>query len=702
MRKSKVTNKILASIMSAAMIIGTFAGAGVVNTENVKAKDYGISNPRINEDGSVTWDKVKFGKYKQSVDFGEPKPIKWRILSVDGDNNAVLLADEGLDCKPYHNREGSVTWEKCSLRAWLNDDFYNEAFSEAEQALIKSVTVKNADNPRYETEGGNDTTDKVYLLSIEEACRSSYGFDMAFNKESAVRQCKVTDYARLNDAFRAGTSDYAGNGYWWLRSPGDEPASASHVYEDGAGYYSGYGVTYIGSAVRPALQINLSSSLVSAAGEIASDGTVTDLNDGYNNPKCTDEGTVWDCVYFGRYKQNNISEKEAIEWRVLSVDGDEALLLADKVLDSKQYHEGDEKVYDDVTISINYHCTWETRSLRKWLNSDFVYEAFVKAERAKIKKVTIKNDDNPVYGTEGGNDTKDKIFLLSMDEVYNTAYGFNSEYDAEDAARECKVTDYARINGAFRRKSALDYEGNGYWLLRTPGVKGNEAYVYYDGCGRTLGCPNFCDYFGIRPALRINLSSDVWEAAGTVSTGKELIEPDQPTVAPTQAPTVEPSSKPTEVPTEVPTQVPTAEPSAKPTEVPTEAPTQVPTAEPSAGPTAVPTKTPVASNTPAALPTLAPIAIPDNINPSVDSVTQLKNIKLLGFKCARNSTKMSGKVSVSGATVKIKVGNKAYKKAVVKGKKFTLKVARLKKKTKVIIKVTKSGYKSLSKTYKVK
>ena len=58
--------------------------------------------------------------------------------------------------------------------------------------------------------------------------------------------------------------------------------------------------------------------------------------------------------------------------------------------------------------------------------------------------------------------------------------------------------------------------------------------------------------------------------------------------------------------------------------------------------------------------------------------------------------------SVSGATVKIKVGSKAYKKAIVKGKKFTLKVAKLKKKTKVVIKVTKSGYKSLRKTYKVK
>ena len=58
MRKSKVTKKILASIMSASLIIGTLTGVGVVNKETVKAKDYGINNPRIGADGSVTWDKV--------------------------------------------------------------------------------------------------------------------------------------------------------------------------------------------------------------------------------------------------------------------------------------------------------------------------------------------------------------------------------------------------------------------------------------------------------------------------------------------------------------------------------------------------------------------------------------------------------------------------------------------------------------------
>ena len=87
---------------------------------------------------------------------------------------------------------------------------------------------------------------------------------------------------------------------------------------------------------------------------------------------------------------------------------------------------------------------------------------------------------------------------------------------------------------------------------------------------------------------------------------------------------------------------------------------------------------------------------------SADDKPQLKTIKLSSVVCKRNTTKISSKVSVSGANVKIKVGGKAYKKATVKGKKFTLKVAKLKKKTKVVIKVTKSGYKSFSKICNVK
>ena len=79
-----------------------------------------------------------------------------------------------------------------------------------------------------------------------------------------------------------------------------------------------------------------------------------------------------------------------------------------------------------------------------------------------------------------------------------------------------------------------------------------------------------------------------------------------------------------------------------------------------------------------------------------------KTMKLSKVKVKKGKKTITGYVSVKKATVKIKVGKKAYKKATVKGKKFTLKTGKLKKGTKVTIKVTKSGYKTLTKKYTVK
>ena len=680
-------NRLIGVVVAGALLITGM----IVPQENVKesqAKNYGISNPRL-ENGVTTWDKVKFGSYMQSVEIGEPEPIKWRILSVDENNNALLLADKGIDCKPYNIKDKFVTWETCTLRDWLNDDFYKEAFTSEEQAAIQKVIVKNDDNPSCGTEGGNDTSDKIYLLSIEEACNSAYGFDSIFDTQSAVKECKVTDYTRLNRAWRSSISSYAGNGDWWLRSPGNNSDYAVYVSFDGKGISSGNDVNNRNNAIRPALQINLSSSLVTDAGEVASDGTVMDSYDGYDNPKLTDNGTVWDCVYFGRYKQNNISEKEAIEWRVLSVDGDEALLLADKGIDCKQYYEGVTKVDEDGDSYTDYDCTWETSTLRNWLNEDFYNAAFTESEKAAIQQVTVKNDDNP-DGAEGGNDTTDKVYLLSIEEASNSEYGFDSTFDTESTTRECKVTDYARMNGVWR-SSISGYVGNGDWRLRSIGsYSDSAAYVRFNGKGYKSGNVNI-GTFAIRPTLRINLLSSAWEAAGTVSAGGESIE----TARPTKAPTTESTEKPTETPSKAPTAEPTQTPETtkEPGSNTTEAPTRLP--EATKEPTTQPTQAPKAEAT------AKPISQP-TVNPAPSQTIEMLKLKLSSVRCKIGTKQITGKVSVANAVVKIKVGSKAYKKATVKGRKFTLKTARLKKNTKVMIKVSKSGYKTLIKSYKVR
>lgn len=104
-------------------------------------------------------DIIKFGRYEQDGNEENGKEeIEWEVLSVEADR-ILLLSKYALDSKQYHFEKTSVTWENCSLRKWLNNDFKNIAFSSEEQKEIMCVTVVNEDNAYYGTEGGNNTQD---------------------------------------------------------------------------------------------------------------------------------------------------------------------------------------------------------------------------------------------------------------------------------------------------------------------------------------------------------------------------------------------------------------------------------------------------------------------------------------------------------------------------------------------------------------
>ena len=235
---------------------------------------YGLSNPAMS-DGVTTWDCIYFGNYWQKDTNGdgtadqndEKQPIKWRVLSVDGDD-AFLLADQNLDCQPRYNEETSdVTWETSSLRMWLNSTFKKNAFSLEEQGAILNTTVINADNPLYSTKGGNNTVDGVYLLSREEVSNELYGFDSEFKIESSTRVALNTDftfYMSENAQEKGGKAEN-----WWLRSPGYNSDYVSCVNLEGFGFDYGY-VRSDFYAIRPALHINLSSSLWKLAGKVRS------------------------------------------------------------------------------------------------------------------------------------------------------------------------------------------------------------------------------------------------------------------------------------------------------------------------------------------------------------------------------------------------------------------------------------------------
>nr|MCR5341287.1 DUF6273 domain-containing protein [Saccharofermentans sp.] len=109
-------------------------------------------------------DIVTFGKYEQDNNKSNGKEdIEWIVLAREG-NKVLVLSRYALACKPYNNKKADVTWETCSLRKWLNEDFFESAFDEEDKSCIVKTNVTADKNPEYETSQGNPTTDNVFLL----------------------------------------------------------------------------------------------------------------------------------------------------------------------------------------------------------------------------------------------------------------------------------------------------------------------------------------------------------------------------------------------------------------------------------------------------------------------------------------------------------------------------------------------------------
>ena len=194
---------------------------------------------------------------------------------------------------------------------------------------------------------------------------------------------------------------------------------------------------------------------------------------------------VGSTVFFGSFEQDNNTSngKEDIEWIVLARESKRILVISRYVLDFQRYNESDSNV------------TWESCSLRRWLNMEFLNEAFSGAEQAMIPNVTVSADKNPESDTNPGNDTTDQVFLLSISEV--------NEYFASDYDRQCHGTWYC-----FKQGASKFSEGSCLWWLRSPGYDSSRAaLVYFDG--GVIGNGRDVDYsdVAVRPTLWINLES---------------------------------------------------------------------------------------------------------------------------------------------------------------------------------------------------
>ena len=298
------------------------------------------------------------------VVFGD---IRWYVIAKT-ETGYTLLSEKPVIKMPFDEAgfKTTGTWEDSSVRAWLNEKFYN-TFTEEEKSLIAMTHNITPNSREYGTPGGKDTDDHIFLLSADEANAL----------DSKVLKCGYWYGLR--------------NQWWWLRSPGVNKDYTTYVGDnidkknvvDPIGDIAGNEF----GAVRPALNLDLSKKTVPTGINRTSSEREAEL-------AAISDSQVGDVVAFGRYT-----------WYVTDkTDGICTLLCQGPVA---------ERSYNDTKTDI----TWENCSLRRWLNSDFYNSKFSDGEKASIVTTHYTfSDKDSSYGIDCGNDTDDKVYLFSYSE----------------------------------------------------------------------------------------------------------------------------------------------------------------------------------------------------------------------------------------------------------------------------------------------
>ncbi len=186
-----------------------------------------------------------FGEYEQDNDESNgPEPIEWLVLENTGDS-LLLNSVHALECMRYHSSAEPATWESCALRAWLNGEFYEQVFSDAEKDRISLTHLDNPPSERYDIPGGNPTDDHVFILSTQEI--QAY-FATEADMAATATPCAVAH----------GVAPYGDNGYvrYWLRNPGMTDNSAAFVQCDFLNYSGTAYAAVREYAVRPAIRLS--------------------------------------------------------------------------------------------------------------------------------------------------------------------------------------------------------------------------------------------------------------------------------------------------------------------------------------------------------------------------------------------------------------------------------------------------------------
>lgn len=208
---------------------------------------------------------IMFGGYPSDAN-GAPREMLWAVLDRRG-NELLLMSVSAIETRPYHN-EYTASWETSDLRRWLNEDFLRDAFTAEERSMIRSSWVINSDDVEQHLRKGNDTQDRVFLMSLQEA--ETYFMRDTFQRLDETVDWRSTlqgvQYRADYDIIRAPLTDYIvaqgarisnQNAMWWLRSEGMNSGYAALVRDKDIIDAGGMPVTTTGIGVRPVMWIRL-------------------------------------------------------------------------------------------------------------------------------------------------------------------------------------------------------------------------------------------------------------------------------------------------------------------------------------------------------------------------------------------------------------------------------------------------------------
>lgn len=194
---------------------------------------------------------VEFGKFYSTIKDGiaVKDDIKWIVLDIV-DDSALLMSCDILKTLPYHEYWNATTWETCTLRKWLNNDFYDLAFDDFEKEYIKMVKLPNIGNELSGIVQDFITNDRVFLLSVGEVRKY-------FDQYTSLMMTKGTEYAKDEGLWVSKYNSSVGYSVWWLRSPGKVNSYASLVHAGGSIGANGDGVATKGNGIRPCIWVKV-------------------------------------------------------------------------------------------------------------------------------------------------------------------------------------------------------------------------------------------------------------------------------------------------------------------------------------------------------------------------------------------------------------------------------------------------------------